>query len=119
MFGVFNGIVRPYTDMPSVWRYWVYWMNPSTYWIGGLLSATLTGQPVECNEAETARFLAPPGQSCGEYAGDFIKTAGGYLLDSNTSGECQYCPYSSGDQYLATINISASDKWRSELNHAR
>ncbi|KAL2203403.1 hypothetical protein CC79DRAFT_1279575 [Sarocladium strictum] len=111
MFGVFNGIVRPYADMPSVWRYWVYWMNPSTYWIGGLLSATLTGQPVECNEQETARFSAPPGQSCEDYAGDFVKSAGGYLLNTS-SDECQYCPYSSGDDYLATINIAASDKWR-------
>lgn len=89
-------------------------MNPSTYWIGGLLSATLTEQPVECNEEETARFNAPPGQSCGEYAGDFVKAAGGYLLDSSSSTECQYCPYSLGDDYLASINIKASDKWRSK-----
>ncbi|KAK0386033.1 hypothetical protein NLU13_5870 [Sarocladium strictum] len=112
MFGVFNGIVRPYADMPSVWRYWIYWMNPSTYWIGGLLSATLTGQPVECNEQETAHFNPPPGQTCGEYAAGFIESAGGYLLNPNSSDQCQYCPYSSGDDYLATINIDASDKWR-------
>jgi ABC-type multidrug transport system permease subunit len=115
MFGTFNGIIRPYTQIPAFWRYWVYWMNPATYWIGGLLSATLTGQPIECQEAETARFNAPPGQSCEEYAGSFASSAGGYLLNSS-SDECQYCPYTTGDDFLKTINIEASDKWRSELH---
>lgn len=87
-------------------------MNPATYWIGGLLAATLAGQPVDCLDEETARFNAPPGQSCEEYAGAFASSTAGYLLDSSSSDICQYCPYTTGDDYLKTINIEASDKWR-------
>ena len=58
MFGLFNGVVRPYNMMPVFWRYWMYYVNPSTYWIGGVLSATLTGIPVQCQESETAIFDA-------------------------------------------------------------
>ncbi|CAN9401313.1 unnamed protein product [Alternaria sp. RS040] len=112
MFGLFNGVVRPYDMMPVFWRYWMYYVNPSTYWIGGVLSATLTDIPVQCQESETAIFDAPPGQSCSSYAGAFASTSPGYLLNPEATSGCQYCPYSVGDDYLATINVKASDKWR-------
>lgn len=90
----------------------MYYVNPSTYWIGGVLSATLTGIPVQCQESETAIFDAPPGQSCSSYAGAFASASPGYLLNPEATSGCQYCPYSVGDDYLATINVKASDKWR-------
>ncbi|KAL1793092.1 hypothetical protein ACET3X_008074 [Alternaria dauci] len=112
MFGLFNGVVRPYEMMPVFWRYWMYYVNPSTYWIGGVLAATLTGIPVQCQESEAAMFDAPPGQSCSSYAGAFASASPGYLLNPDATSGCQYCPYSVGDDYLATINIKAGDKWR-------
>ncbi|KFA55675.1 hypothetical protein S40293_05291 [Stachybotrys chartarum IBT 40293] len=112
MFGLFNGVVRPYTQLPVFWRYWMYWVNPSTYWIGGILAATLDGIPVQCDVSETAQFDAPPGQTCQEYAGGFANSSGGYLLNPDATSGCQYCPYQSGNQYLTTLNISASQKWR-------
>jgi ABC-type multidrug transport system permease subunit len=90
----------------------MYYVNPSTYWIGGVLAATLTGIPIECTSAETGHFNAPPGQTCQQYAGDFAKAAGGYLLNPNANQDCEYCPLSVGDQYLQTLNIHASEKWR-------
>ncbi|KAF1943441.1 hypothetical protein EJ02DRAFT_400483 [Clathrospora elynae] len=112
MFGLFNGVVRPYSMMPVFWRYWMYYLNPSTYWIGGVLSATLHNIPIQCQESETAIFNAPPGQSCGSYAGAFVAQSPGYLLNPEDTQGCQYCPYSVGDDYLSTLNIKASDKWR-------
>ncbi|KAI0506555.1 ABC-2 type transporter-domain-containing protein [Xylaria bambusicola] len=112
MFGLFNGVVQPYSMIPVFWRYWIYYINPSTYWIGGVLAATLDGSPVECEVAETARFDAPGGQTCGDYAGTFASSAGGYLLNPEARTDCQYCPYMTGNQYLATLNIDASEKWR-------
>jgi ABC-type multidrug transport system ATPase subunit len=112
MFGLFNGVVRPYASLPVFWRYWMYYANPSTYWIGGMLAATLDGAPVECSSEETAKFDAPPGQTCQEYAGAFAKTAGGYLLNPDATSACEFCPISSGNDYLASLNIKASDKWR-------
>ncbi|RMZ11184.1 hypothetical protein D0864_01061 [Hortaea werneckii] len=112
MFSLFNGVVRPYSSLPVFWKYWMYWVNPSTYWIGGVLAATLHGLPVECTEEETAKFDAPPGQTCSQYAGAFAEQAGGYLLNPQATSNCEYCQYSSGDQYLASLNIDASEKWR-------
>ncbi|KAL6709778.1 ATP-binding cassette transporter snq2 [Coniothyrium glycines] len=112
MFALFNGVVRPYSAMPVFWRYWMYYLNPSTYWIGGVLAATLHNTPVRCSMSETAIFNTPAGQSCGAYAADFLMTAPGYLLNPEDSSNCQYCPYSTGDDYLATLNVKASEKWR-------
>ncbi|KAG8629663.1 hypothetical protein KVT40_003528 [Elsinoe batatas] len=110
MFSLFNGVVRPYDSLPAFWKYWMYWVNPSTYWIGGVLAATLRGVPVRCAENEVARFTAPQGQMCGSYAGAFARQAGGYLLDEEATS-CEYCPLSSGDQYLSQLNVDSGDMW--------
>ena len=86
--------------------------SPSTYWIGGVLAATLNNIPVECAAKETAQFDTPPGQTCATYAADFLQQAPGYLLNPDATSGCMYCPYSSGNDYLSTLNIKASDKWR-------
>ncbi|KAI1774233.1 ABC-2 type transporter-domain-containing protein [Hypoxylon cercidicola] len=112
MFGLFNGVVQSYSALPVFWRYWMYYVNPSTYWIGGMLAATLSGIAVECEPAETAQFHAPAGQTCETYAGEFARAAGGYLLNPDATSDCMYCPYSVGDQYLTTLNIKAEQKWR-------
>lgn len=119
MFGLFNGVVRPYSSLPVFWKYWMYYANPSTYWIGGILAATLDGAPVECSSAETAKFDAPSGQTCQDYAGSFAKSAGGYILNPSATSSCEYCPISSGNDYLASLNISASDKWRGKSSCIR
>lgn len=111
MFSLFNGVVRSFAQLPVFWRYWMYYVNPSTYWIGGILAATLTGIPVVCTSEETGHFDPPPGQTCGDYAGAFAQSAGGYLVDTAATSNCEYCPYSMGDQYLTTLNISPQDKW--------
>lgn len=112
MFSLFNGVVRPYSMLPVFWKYWMYYVNPSTYWIGGVLAATLDGIPVECEVSETARFNVPAGQTCTSYAGAFATSSGGYLLNPDATADCQYCPYSTGNGYLSTLNIKASNKWR-------
>ncbi|KAI9659220.1 MAG: hypothetical protein M1831_003802 [Alyxoria varia] len=114
MFSLFNGVVRFYSEIPVFWRYWMYYVNPSTYWIGGVLAATLQGIPVECDISETTTFSPPPGQTCREYAGSFADMAGGTLLprSADSTSLCEYCQLSSGDQYLAQLNIDPSEKWR-------
>lgn len=91
----------------------MYYVNPSTYWVGGILAATLDGAHVECAPEETAMFNAPPNNTCEEYAGAFADSSGGFLLNPHATSGCQYCPYKSGNQYLQTLNIEADQKWRS------
>lgn len=90
----------------------MYYVNPSTYWIGVVLAATLHNIPVQCTDTETARFNSPPGQTCGAYAGSFAQRAGGYLVNPTATTDCQYCPYSVGDQYLTSLNITYEQRWR-------
>ena len=114
MFSLFNGIVRPYGQLPVFWRYWMYWVNPSTYWIGGVLAAVLKDTTVVCAPGEATIFNPPPGQTCGQYAGAWLRDVAGqgYLTNPNASTQCGYCQYRSGEEYLATLNISPDQKWR-------
>ncbi|KAI9728900.1 MAG: hypothetical protein M1834_007158 [Cirrosporium novae-zelandiae] len=111
IFSLFNGVVKPYRQLSVFWRYWLYYLNPSTYWIGGVLSATLKDIQITCTDAEAAHFTPPEGQSCFDYAGAFATSAGGYLLNPDNTTDCAYCPYSSGTQYLTSLNLEPKDKW--------
>ncbi|KAF2185154.1 hypothetical protein K469DRAFT_739172 [Zopfia rhizophila CBS 207.26] len=88
MFSLFNGVVRTYSQLSVFWKYWMYYVNPSTYWIGGVLAATPHNIPVQCFVSETARFNVPAGQTCAEYAGSFLSQAPGYLLNLDATNDC-------------------------------
>jgi len=108
---LFNGVMVPYSHM-VFWKWWVYYLNPTTYWIGGMLAATLHGQQIKCDAAETTIFDVPRGQTCASYASNFLASAPGYLMNPNATAGCEYCPYTTGDDFLATLNVEYSDKWR-------
>ncbi|KAK1758006.1 ABC transporter G family member 19 [Echria macrotheca] len=113
IFSLFNGVVVPYSQLNVFWKYWLYWLNPSTYWVSGVLSVTLTGQTVECAANEGARFNPPSGQTCLEFAGDFVRQAGrGYLMNPNATEDCGYCPFASGAEYLDSLGIEPGYQWR-------
>ncbi len=90
----------------------MYYDNPSTYWIGGVLAATLKNTPIVCAPQEAAYFNPPPGSTCSSYASEFVARTGGYLTNPEATTECGYCQYTSGVDYMATLNVKPSDKWR-------
>ena len=91
----------------------MYYLNPSTYWIGGVIAATLRDQPIICADNEAARFNPPPGQTCTEYAGAFVKSINrGYLTNPDANEDCGYCQYANGIEYMNTLNIVPDDKWK-------
>ncbi|KAL9126867.1 MAG: hypothetical protein Q9217_004148 [Psora testacea] len=113
MFSLFNGVVLPYSQLSVFWKYWMYYLNPSTYWIGGVISATLRSVPVQCSPAEAAVFNPPPGQTCAQYASAFVQSAGhGYLTNPNATAECGYCRFANGVEYMRSLNVEPSDKWK-------
>ena len=114
MFSLFNGVVVPYAQLSVFWRYWMYYVNPSQWWISGVMGATLSGLQVSCADSEAAFFNPPEGQTCVEYAGDWVTSVAGkgYLINPDANADCGYCPYRSGDEYLATLNVDPRDKWR-------
>lgn len=91
----------------------MYYINPFNYLIGGLVNTVLWDVEVECNPEEYGVFSPPAGQTCEAYMQPFLQQNPGYLRNPQANANCEYCPYSRGDQYLQTLNLgNRSDGWR-------
>ncbi|KAJ5771410.1 uncharacterized protein N7511_003461 [Penicillium nucicola] len=101
----FCGVVVPYSAMQPFWRFWMYYLDPFTYLVGGLFGPVIWDVKVKCEASEFVKFTAPSGQTCGDYMADFLATQTGYLLDANSTGSCSFCQYSQGADYAKTFNI--------------
>jgi ABC-type multidrug transport system permease subunit len=102
---MFCGVLVPYPQITAFWRYWLYYLNPFNYLIGGLVVPIVWDVDVQCNDQEYAIFDPPSGQTCGAYMEEFLSTNPGYLNDPSATANCQYCQYSKGSEYLATLNL--------------
>ena len=104
----FCGVVVPYSQIQAFWRYWIYYLDPFTYLIGGLFEPIARDVQVECKPAELADIPLPTGNSttCGSYMKEFIASNGGYVTDPESSSQCYYCAYATGAEYLKTFNIN-------------
>ncbi|KAK3396685.1 ABC-2 type transporter-domain-containing protein [Sordaria brevicollis] len=108
IFCLFNGVVVSWEQMNAAWRWWLYYLNPATYWIGGVLSATVRGQTVRCaGEGEMAVFVTPRGEGCEGFAGGWVDGVGRGYLET-----CGYCPYKNGGEYLESLNVREGEMWR-------
>jgi ATP-binding cassette, subfamily G (WHITE), member 2, SNQ2 len=112
MVSIFNGIVRPYNQLPTFWRYWMYYINPSTWWLRGVLSATFKNLTVQCATGESTLYNPPPGQTCQSYTQPFIASSGMGYVQTTANGTCAYCPYANGAEYLTTLNTKRGEQWR-------
>ncbi|KAK4458061.1 putative ATP-binding transporter [Cladorrhinum samala] len=113
-FALFCGVTIPPPQMPKGYRVWLYELNPFTRLIGGTVVTALHKLPVVCEGMELSRFLAPAGQSCGDYMSDFFSAGGkGYLVDpAKVGGECEYCAYKVGDEFYEPLGFSFDNRWR-------
>ena len=115
IFLLFCGVTIPYAALPAGWRYWMYYLNPATYIIGGMTVTELHDLPVTCKSSELLRFPPPGTQSCADYAGAFVERAGGYLVNNGTAlvdGMCEWCQYKNGPEYYTPLNLDYGNKWR-------
>ena len=102
----FCGVVVPYTAMPAFWKYWLYYLDPFRYLVGGLLGTLLWEVEVKCKPDELTSFSPPTGQTCGEYMADFLASNAGYVENANSTTSCQYCPYATGGEYAQVFNLN-------------
>jgi ATP-binding cassette subfamily G (WHITE) protein 2 (SNQ2) len=117
LFINFSGVLVPYSQIVVFWKYWMYWLNPFTYLVGGLLTQLLFDIKVTCDKDELSRFAPPEGQTCGEYMASFFNDGYGYIVDNSSTTLCQYCEYKDGAQYAATLNLPKRlDGWRDVSN---
>ncbi|KAL2822815.1 ABC-2 type transporter-domain-containing protein [Aspergillus cavernicola] len=109
----FCGILVPYPQIVTFWRYWMYWLNPTTYLVGSMLTFTISNTAVHCTDAELSYFNPPDNSTCAEYLSSYLRTSGANLLNPGDSTSCRVCPYTKGSDYLETINIDGWENgWR-------
>lgn len=90
----------------------MYRLSPLTYIIGGMLGAAISDAEVTCANVEFASFSTPNNESCGSYAKRMIEERGGYILDPESTTNCQYCPISSTNQFLGRFAVNPANSWR-------
>lgn len=107
----FCGVLAGPKVLPGFWIF-MYRVSPFTYLVQGMLSTGLAGNAVFCLPRELVTFQPPLGQTCGQYMQPYLQTAGGYLIDSDASSNCQYCQIANTDTFLASVNSYYSQRWR-------
>ena len=106
-----------------------------TDYVGGFLGVTLHGLPVQCKPVDLAIFNPPPGQTCLAYAGEWVASSGGYLINPNASADCKcidcwatlyiiifaggFCPFSNGTSPMPQnliINLTSAYECRRSIS---
>jgi len=108
----FAGVTIPYPTMAHFWKSWLYELTPYTRVLAGMLSTELAGLRITCEADEFAMFNPPSGQTCQDWAGEFVSATGGYLDNPNDTDTCRYCQYQVGDDFFVPLNIQFDNRWR-------
>ncbi|KAJ5743391.1 hypothetical protein N7533_010493 [Penicillium manginii] len=109
---LFSGVLVPHSAMNTFYKPWLFWVDPMRYFFGGSVANILHGVKATCSSGDFTLFNPPSGQTCVEYASSFLASSTGYLENPNSTAECAYCPYTTGDDYTATLDYYYKDKWR-------
>ncbi|KAJ1927065.1 ATP-binding cassette transporter snq2 [Tieghemiomyces parasiticus] len=112
ILALFCGVTIPYLQMPAFWRRWVYWINPYKYYIEGVISNDLYDMKITCEEDEYLKFDPPSGNTCYEYAKEFLSVGPGYIRNLNDTSSCEYCPFKVGQEFTDNLSWEYSNKWR-------
>ena len=108
----FCGVLAGPDALPGFWIF-MYRVSPITYWISAVLSTGLAHADVTCAANELISVKVPDHyNNCIDFLGPYIKNAGGYLVDDNSTSQCQYCPIATTDAFLTSISSSYSNRWR-------
>lgn len=103
----FCGVLVPYAQIQEFWRYWIYYLNPFNYLMGGMMVFSIWDVEVKCKGGEFAVFDPPAGSTCIAYLGDFMQTIGSRmnLVNPDATEGCRVCEYRHGKDYLLTLNL--------------
>ena len=114
---IFCGVVQPPDLLPSFWKAWMYLVSPFFWIMEGMLGNAVGGVDVHCAADEMQRIIPPTGESCMDYLRGFSSPQGdpaggtGYF-EQQTDGSCLYCQYRRGDDYLSSVRMHASGRYR-------
>ncbi|GMG03756.1 unnamed protein product [Aspergillus oryzae] len=107
----FCGVMQTPTALPGFWIF-MYRVSPFTYWVSAMAATQLHDRVVQCSPSEMSIFDPPSGQTCGEYMSSFMSMAGGQLSNPNATSDCNYCSVAVADDFLSSVNIYWSERWR-------
>ena len=96
---------------PTGFWTWMYYVSPLTYWMRGMLSATLANNAVTCSSTELVRFSPPANATCAEYMAPYMKVAGGYLVKPDALADCQFCSMADTNAFLNSIYSKYDERW--------
>jgi ATP-binding cassette subfamily G (WHITE) protein 2 (PDR) len=108
---IFCGVLAPSGSLPGFWIF-MYRVSPFTYLVSAMLSTGLANTEVTCADNEYLKFSPPLGQTCGEYMQTYISGAGGYLLNSNATRDCNFCTIKSTNVFLTSVSANFATRWR-------
>ncbi|KAF6754266.1 ABC-transporter [Ephemerocybe angulata] len=112
VLATFCGVTIPYPTMMKFWRSWLYQLNPYTRTLAAMVSTELNGLVIRCKADEFAIFNPPSGQTCGQWANEFVGIFGGYIDNLNDTIACRYCQFKVGNEFYEPLNILYSHRWR-------
>ena len=101
----FAGTLSPKPVTPKGWK-WYYNVSPLFYFGEGITTNVLQSLKITCASSETSVFEAPSGMTCGAYASSFLQTATGYLLNPDSTENCEYCRYKDGQSYVSLVSLA-------------
>lgn len=107
----FCGVVQVPKLMPGFWKF-MWRVSPFTYFMDNFLSILLHDRPVVCSREEFNYLQPPAGSTCGEYLEDYFANNNGYVNNPNDTSNCAVCQYKVGDEYLRTVGMSWTHRWR-------
>lgn len=91
----------------------MYRVSPFTYLVSSLLSTSLANADVQCASFEVRTILqTPSGETCGQYLSEYLALAGGAVYNENATENCEFCPLASTSEFLASVNVFYTDRWR-------
>ncbi|KAH7082814.1 ABC-2 type transporter-domain-containing protein [Paraphoma chrysanthemicola] len=108
---LFCGVLATPSTLPRFWIF-MYRVSPLTYLVSSMMSASIAHTAVTCLPSETVKFDPPQNVSCGSYMAQYLRSHQGYLLDTESTTACQFCPWTTTNTYLAQLNIDPKYQWR-------
>lgn len=107
---IFCGVLATEDSLPGFWKFMIV-VSPFRYMISGMLATAVANTEVICAANEIVT-LQPYNTTCKEYLQHYVDQVGGSILNNDATKDCQLCPISDTNTYLAGVNSHYSERWR-------
>lgn len=107
---IFCGVIATKQQLPGFWH-WMLVVSPFKYIVSGVLATGVANAKIVCASNEFVYMEPYPNQTCQQYLGAYISSQGGYLTNPDALSNCQMCPQSSTNTYLAGIGSYYKNRW--------